>query len=77
MTGFDVSPEMLAKAASSGTGGRNPQYVLADVRRLKINGRADFAVAVKEVRAETRSGQPAAKLMAAEAERISKAIIYQ
>ncbi len=48
MTGFDVSPEMLAKAASSGTGGRNPQYVLADVRRLKINGRADFAVAVND-----------------------------
>ena len=45
MTGFDVSEEMLSRAEMLGGG---PQYVLADVRRLKINGRADFAVAVND-----------------------------
>ena len=34
----------------------------------------DFTVVVKEVKAEPRAGQPAAKLMQLEAERIRKAI---
>lgn len=48
MTGFDVSMQMLSKAESLGAGGKNPQYVLADVRKLRINGRADFAIAVND-----------------------------
>ena len=48
MTGFDVSPEMLSKAESLRGGKESPQYILADVRRLKINGRADFALAVND-----------------------------
>lgn len=48
MTGFDVSPEMLAQAEARKGGAAKPQYVLADVRKLKINGRADFAVAVND-----------------------------
>lgn len=47
MTGFDVSAPMLSKAESFG-GVCRPQYVLADVRKLKINGRADFAIAVND-----------------------------
>ena len=48
MTGFDVSAEMLSKAESLNCGRAKPQYVLADVRKLKIGGRADFAVAVND-----------------------------
>ena len=45
MTGIDVSAEMLSKAQSLGGG---VQYVQEDVRRLKIAGKADFAVAVND-----------------------------
>ena len=53
---------------------RQPSWADEAVKDYLSRFPRDFAVAVKEVRAETRSGQPAAKLMAAEAERISKAI---
>ena len=53
---------------------RQPAWADEAVKDYLSRFPRDFAVAVKEVRAETRSGQPAAKLMAAEAERISKAI---
>lgn len=48
MTGFDVSAEMLSKAETLNAGNVRPQYVLADVKKLKIAGRADFAVSVND-----------------------------
>ena len=53
---------------------RQPAWADEAVKDYLSRFPRDFSVTVKEVRAETRSGQPAAKLMAAEAERILKAI---
>lgn len=53
---------------------RQPAWADEAVRDYLARFPRDFTVSVKEVKAETRSGQPAAKLMAAEAERIEKAI---
>ena len=48
MTGFDISAEMLSEAERKKGGRQRPQYVQEDVRRLKIAGKADFAVAVND-----------------------------
>ena len=53
---------------------RQPEWADAAVKDYLARFPKDFAVTVKEVKAEPRNGQTAAKLMAAEAERIVKAI---
>lgn len=53
---------------------RQPAWADEAVRDYLARFPRDFTVSVKEVKAETRSGQTPAKLMAAEAERIEKAI---
>ena len=53
---------------------RQPAWAAEAVRDYLARFPRDFTVSVKEVKAETRSGQTPAKLMAAEAERIEKAI---
>ncbi|MDO4937532.1 MAG: 23S rRNA (pseudouridine(1915)-N(3))-methyltransferase RlmH [Sutterellaceae bacterium] len=53
---------------------RQPEWADAAVKDYLARFPKDFPVTVKEVKAEPRSGQTAAKLMAAEAERIQKAI---
>lgn len=53
---------------------RQPAWADEAVRDYLARFPRDFTVSVKEVKAVTRSGQTPAKLMAAEAERIEKAI---
>lgn len=53
---------------------RQPAWADEAVRDYLARFPRDFTVSVKEVKAETRSGQTPAKLMTAEAERIEKAI---
>ena len=53
---------------------RQPAWADEAVRDYLARFPRDFTVSVKEVKAETRSGQTPATLMAAEAERIEKAI---
>ena len=53
---------------------RQPEWADAAVKDYLARFPKDFTVSVKEVKAEPRAGQPAAKLMALEAERIRKAI---
>lgn len=53
---------------------RQPAWADVAVRDYLARFPRDFTVSVKEVKAETRSRQTPAKLMAAEAERIEKAI---
>ncbi len=53
---------------------RQPEWADAAVRDYLARFPKDFSVSVKEVKAEPRAGQPAARLMALEAERIRKAI---
>ena len=49
MTGFDVSEEMLAKAEELSRGqAHRPLYVRADVRKVKMPHRADFALCVND-----------------------------
>ena len=50
MTGYDVSPAMLAKAEQlSAKEGVFPRYVLSDARKVKtLGGRADFALCVND-----------------------------
>lgn len=48
MTGYDNSPEMLAKAEQLGAGGR-VRYILSDARRVRVQGKkADFALCVND-----------------------------
>lgn len=53
---------------------RQPEWADTAVKDYLARFPKDFNVTVKEVKAEPRAGQPTAKLMAAEAERIRKAI---
>lgn len=53
---------------------RQPEWADMAVRDYLARFPKDFTVEVKEVKAEPRAGQPAAKLMALEAQRIRKAI---
>ena len=53
---------------------RQPAWADEAVRDYLGRFPKDFTVVVKEVKAEPRAGQPAAKLMQLEAERIRKAI---
>ena len=53
---------------------RQPAWADEAVRDYLGRFPKDFTVTVKEVKAEPRAGQPAAKLMQLEAERIRKAI---
>lgn len=53
---------------------RHPAWADEAVRDYLGRFPKDFTVVVKEVKAEPRAGQPAAKLMQLEAERIRKAI---
>ena len=53
---------------------RQPEWADAAVKDYLARFPKDFSVSVKEVKAEPRNGQTAAKLMQAEAERIRKAI---
>ncbi|HBC69293.1 MAG TPA: 23S rRNA (pseudouridine(1915)-N(3))-methyltransferase RlmH [Sutterella sp.] len=53
---------------------RQPEWADAAVKDYLGRFPKDFTVAVKEVKAEPRAGQPTAKLMSLEAERIRKAI---
>ena len=53
---------------------RQPEWADAAVRDYLARFPKDFTVTLREVKAETRSGQTASKLMQAEAERIAKAI---
>lgn len=53
---------------------RQPEWADTAVKDYLARFPKDFPVTVKEVKAEPRSGQTTAKLMAAEAERIAKAI---
>ncbi|MEF9996342.1 MAG: 23S rRNA (pseudouridine(1915)-N(3))-methyltransferase RlmH [Burkholderiaceae bacterium] len=53
---------------------RQPDWAETAVTDYLARFPSDFRVELKTVKAETRSGQPAAKLMAAEAERIRAAI---
>ena len=50
MTGYDVSPAMLAKAEQlSAKEGVFPHYILSDARKIKtLGGRADFALCVND-----------------------------
>lgn len=53
---------------------RQPEWADMAVRDYLARFPKDFAVTVKEVKAEPRAGQTPAKLMALEAERITRAI---
>ncbi|MEF9944754.1 MAG: 23S rRNA (pseudouridine(1915)-N(3))-methyltransferase RlmH, partial [Burkholderiaceae bacterium] len=53
---------------------RQPDWAETAVTDYLARFPSDFRVELKTVKAETRSGQPAAKLMAAEAERIRAVI---
>ena len=53
---------------------RQPEWAETAVADYLARFPSDFRVELKTVKAETRAGQPAAKLMAAEAERIRAAI---
>lgn len=53
---------------------RQPEWADMAVRDYLARFPKDFTVEIKEVKAEPRAGQPAAKLMALEAQRIRKAI---
>lgn len=55
-------------------GQRQPDWADTAVADYLARFPADFRVELKTVKAETRAGQPAAKLMAAEAERIRAAL---
>lgn len=49
MTGIDISPEMLSTAAQLALSeGVRPEFLLGDITGLKLNFRADFAVAVND-----------------------------
>lgn len=62
------------KIAIVAVGQRQPDWAETAVADYLARFPADFRVELKTVKAETRAGQPAAKLMAAEAERIRAAL---
>ncbi len=49
MTGIDISPEMLSKATDLALSeGVRAEFLLGDIAKLKLNSRADFAIAVND-----------------------------